>query len=390
MTTPCSRRSACGSMVQAWATCSAACARIARRIHSERLRVVGFVPSNDKVAVPPLIIQLGLALCDLTGATVAVVDANVRYPGLAAARQGPARPITTTSVFSTRWLRGSLALLSAPRVERAGEVVPQLARVLLEGSDLFAHVLVDLTGFELLGEHAAAAACMDAVALVGQAHQSREHELRRARPADAARSVPRRAARRLGPLTVAASHARVAALAWIVLCSPTMRTLEQEKIAVIGLGYVGLPVALSFGRKLPTVGFDIRQRRVDELKKGHDETLEVTAEQLAAADQARADGRSGEARRLHVLHRRGPDADRQQQPPRPRTDDQRVADDRPAPQEGRRRRVTSRRSTRASPRRSAARSSTRRAASRTASTTSSATRPSASTPATRSTRSRRS
>ncbi|HEY4057392.1 MAG TPA: nucleotide sugar dehydrogenase [Kofleriaceae bacterium] len=65
--------------------------------------------------------------------------------------------------------------------------------------------------------------------------------------------------------------------------SPKMPTLEQEKIAVIGLGYVGLPVALSFGRKLPTVGFDIRQRRIDELKKGHDDTLEVTSEQLAGA-----------------------------------------------------------------------------------------------------------
>ena len=62
-----------------------------------------------------------------------------------------------------------------------------------------------------------------------------------------------------------------------------MRTLEQEKIAVIGLGYVGLPVAISFGKKLPTIGFDIRQRRVDELKKGHDDTLEVTSEQLASA-----------------------------------------------------------------------------------------------------------
>ena len=68
-----------------------------------------------------------------------------------------------------------------------------------------------------------------------------------------------------------------------MLCFAAMRPLEQEKIAVIGLGYVGLPVALSFGRKLPTVGFDIRQRRVDELKKGHDETLEVTSEQLASA-----------------------------------------------------------------------------------------------------------
>ena len=62
-----------------------------------------------------------------------------------------------------------------------------------------------------------------------------------------------------------------------------MTTLEQEKIAIIGLGYVGLPVALSFGRTLPTVGFDIRQKRVDELKRGHDETLEVTTEQLKAA-----------------------------------------------------------------------------------------------------------
>jgi UDP-N-acetyl-D-galactosamine dehydrogenase len=68
-----------------------------------------------------------------------------------------------------------------------------------------------------------------------------------------------------------------------VVSSIAMRSLEQEKIAVIGLGYVGLPVALSFGKKLATVGFDIRQRRIDELRKGHDDTLEVTSEQLAAA-----------------------------------------------------------------------------------------------------------
>jgi hypothetical protein len=154
----------------------AACARVARRIHGERLRVVGFVPSEDHVAVPPLLIQLGIALTELTGATIAVVDANVRYPGLGALNEGK-QTDSDDSVFSTRWLHGSLALLSAPHVERAGEVVPQLARVLLDGSDLFAHVLVDLTGFELLGEHASAAACMDAVALVGRAHHTREQEL---------------------------------------------------------------------------------------------------------------------------------------------------------------------------------------------------------------------
>lgn len=171
----------------------AACARIAHRIHDERLRVVGFVPSNDRVAVPPVIVHLGLSLCDLTGATVAVVDANVRYPGLANVAQGVRED--RDGVFTTRWLRGSLALLSPPRVERAGDVVPQLYRVLDEGADLFAHVLVDLTGFELLGEHAAAAAAMDGVAVVGQAHHSREQELM-----ELARLMPR--GRFLGVLLV--------------------------------------------------------------------------------------------------------------------------------------------------------------------------------------------
>jgi hypothetical protein len=154
----------------------AACTRVARQIHNEGVRVVGFVPAEDTVAVPPVLIQLGIALTELTGATIAVVDANVRYPGLGMLNRGQ-QTDSDESVFSTRWLYGSLALLSAPQVESAGQVVPQLARVLIDGADLFEHVLVDLTGFELLGEHASAAACMDAVALVGRAHHTREKEL---------------------------------------------------------------------------------------------------------------------------------------------------------------------------------------------------------------------
>jgi hypothetical protein len=154
----------------------AACARIARRLRDDRIRVVGFVPSDDRVAVPAVLVHLGRALVELTGGTIAVVDANVRYPGLPGLASGQ-RPDRDDSVYSTRWIDGSLALLAPPRVERAGEVVPQLARLLLDGSDLFAHVLVDLTGFALLGEHASAAACMDAVALVGRAHRTREREL---------------------------------------------------------------------------------------------------------------------------------------------------------------------------------------------------------------------
>lgn len=55
-------------------------------------------------------------------------------------------------------------------------------------------------------------------------------------------------------------------------------------IAVIGLGYVGLPMAVEFGKKHFIIGFDINQRRVDELRKGHDATLEVDAAVLKTAN----------------------------------------------------------------------------------------------------------
>jgi UDP-N-acetyl-D-galactosamine dehydrogenase len=56
--------------------------------------------------------------------------------------------------------------------------------------------------------------------------------------------------------------------------------MTQNKIAIIGLGYVGLPLAVEFGKKQPTVGFDINQARVDELNNGHDRTLEISDEDL--------------------------------------------------------------------------------------------------------------
>lgn len=59
--------------------------------------------------------------------------------------------------------------------------------------------------------------------------------------------------------------------------------LKNVKIAVIGLGYVGLPLAVEFGRKRSVVGFDINQYRIEELKTGNDFTLETTHEELAAA-----------------------------------------------------------------------------------------------------------
>ena len=61
-------------------------------------------------------------------------------------------------------------------------------------------------------------------------------------------------------------------------------TLSPDtRIAVIGLGYVGLPLAVEFGKRYRTMGYDIQPRRVAELRQGHDSTREVAAEAMAAA-----------------------------------------------------------------------------------------------------------
>jgi UDP-N-acetyl-D-galactosamine dehydrogenase len=59
--------------------------------------------------------------------------------------------------------------------------------------------------------------------------------------------------------------------------------LENAKIAIIGLGYVGLPLAVEFGKKRETLGFEINQSRVDELQSGEDSTLECSPEELKEA-----------------------------------------------------------------------------------------------------------
>lgn len=64
-----------------------------------------------------------------------------------------------------------------------------------------------------------------------------------------------------------------------------MLSIADLKIAVIGLGYVGLPLAVEFGKKVPVIGFDIYQKRIDELKSGQDHTLEVSPEELKQANQ---------------------------------------------------------------------------------------------------------
>ena len=59
--------------------------------------------------------------------------------------------------------------------------------------------------------------------------------------------------------------------------------LSRAPIAVIGLGYVGLPLAVEFGKRRRVIGFDVKADRIEALRAGHDHTREVSPEELAQA-----------------------------------------------------------------------------------------------------------
>jgi len=63
-----------------------------------------------------------------------------------------------------------------------------------------------------------------------------------------------------------------------------LKPIDDTKVAIIGLGYVGLPLAVEFGKSYQTIGFDINETRINELKEGKDFTLEVSDEELASSN----------------------------------------------------------------------------------------------------------
>jgi UDP-N-acetyl-D-galactosamine dehydrogenase len=62
-----------------------------------------------------------------------------------------------------------------------------------------------------------------------------------------------------------------------------MTEQQSRSIAVVGLGYVGLPIAVAFGKRGPVIGFDVNKKKIDELLKGIDRTGEVSKSDLASA-----------------------------------------------------------------------------------------------------------
>ncbi len=72
-----------------------------------------------------------------------------------------------------------------------------------------------------------------------------------------------------------------------------MEETKQYHLTVIGLGYVGLPLAVEFAKKYPVVGFDINKERIAELRSGNDHTLEITSDHLASVLKKQVDGVNG-------------------------------------------------------------------------------------------------
>ena len=81
-----------------------------------------------------------------------------------------------------------------------------------------------------------------------------------------------------------------------------MFDVKNLKIGIVGLGYVGLPLAVEFGKKYPTVGFDIHEGRVAELEGGTDSTLECSSEELAEASHLTYTSNRRRHRGLQFLH----------------------------------------------------------------------------------------
>jgi UDP-N-acetyl-D-galactosamine dehydrogenase len=76
--------------------------------------------------------------------------------------------------------------------------------------------------------------------------------------------------------------------------------LRDKTLAIIGLGYVGLPLAVEFGKRRPVIGFDINPKRVAELKSGEDHTLECSRSELKAAKQLRYTSEQAELEKAQV------------------------------------------------------------------------------------------
>lgn len=152
--------------------------RVAKRIHSSGGRTIGLLPVGMDCGVPGVALQIGASLVDLLGATIALVDPNSRWPGFGdLGREALVDGAQGDPAFTTHWLRTSLALLTPRTAVGTGVGVTELESLAASGGSLFAHMLVDLTGFETFGLHLDAVRLLDRVVVIARASSSSDWAL---------------------------------------------------------------------------------------------------------------------------------------------------------------------------------------------------------------------
>jgi hypothetical protein len=149
-------------------------ARLVRRMRERLVHSIGLFPADDAVAVPAVALELGRALADLSEGAIAVVDAHGSWP---CARSLVAGAAPDGTLLVTSRLDDNLALLT-PRMFDVGAML-QLRSVVVELAATFTHLVVDLTGFDHMGEHPAAFDLLDGVVVVARGGQTKARQVRR-------------------------------------------------------------------------------------------------------------------------------------------------------------------------------------------------------------------
>lgn len=148
--------------------------RVARRIRESHRRSIGLVPASARLEIPMIAVQLAAVMADVCDGPIAFVDANARWPALASvATGGKGAPGGLVRVD----LREGVVALSR-RSSPEDRIDPAWLEETLDlYAGQFAHLLVDLTGFAALGEHARAFGVVDGVLILARSGVTKEHEL---------------------------------------------------------------------------------------------------------------------------------------------------------------------------------------------------------------------
>jgi hypothetical protein len=150
----------------------------ARRLHKMGLQVVALLGATPEVSVPTAAVRLGGALATLSGQRIGIVDPSARWPvELLGKEPAVAAADDEAPIFSSSWIGSQLVVLRPRQTPGADAGTALLSRLLAHGKRPFAHLLVDLSGLDALGEHVAAVELVDAVVLVAQAGRTRQKDL---------------------------------------------------------------------------------------------------------------------------------------------------------------------------------------------------------------------